>query len=103
MNAKSFTEALAATLTERGWDFKIETECDSPFMGESFSFFATTGRWYEATIGGSAYKSTSTGRWTFTGVRVYRLGSDAIKSKTYRDARVLVDVFGRENRQAVSA
>jgi hypothetical protein len=103
MNAKSFTEALAATLVERGWDVKIETECNSPYMGEQFSFFATTGLWYEATIGGGAYKSSSTGRWTFAGVRVYRVGSDAIKSKTYRDARTLVDVFGRESRRAVSA
>jgi hypothetical protein len=103
MNAKTFTESLAAKLTERGWNVKIDTDFDSPYVTESYSFFASTGRWYEATITGWAYKSARTGRWTFGSVRVYRCGSDAIKSKTYRDARVLVDVFGRENRQAVSA
>lgn len=103
MNAKTFTESLAATLVERGWNVNTDDWFDSQYVGEHFSFIATSSRWYDAMITGAAYKSTMTGRWHFAGVRVHRLASDTIKSKTYRDARILVDVYGAEVRQEVSA
>lgn len=102
MNAKSFVEGLAQKLIDQGWDVKIERG-EGKFVTDSVSFCATTGKWYEATIAGSAFKSESTGRWNFTGVRVYQFGSDVAHKRTYRAARVAVEVYGRNVRQAVSA
>jgi hypothetical protein len=102
MNAKSFTEALAATLVERGWDVEITTENPST-DSECFRFWATSNRWFSGPISGAAYKSTVSGRWNFLGVNVYRFGSETKRSKTYRDARILVDVYGDDLRTAVSA
>jgi hypothetical protein len=102
MNAKTFVEGLAQKLIDQGWDVKIERG-EGKFVTDSVSFFATTGKWHDATISGSACKSAFTGRWNFTGVRVYRFGSDVAKNQTYRAARVAVDVYARNVRQAVSA
>jgi hypothetical protein len=102
MNAKTFTESLAAKLTERGWNVAITTE--NPHMDcEYFGFYATSERWFSGPISGAAYKSKVTGRWNFLGVNVYRFASETKRGKTYRDARIMVEVHGDDLRVQVSA
>jgi len=102
MNAKSFVEGLAQKLIDQGWDVQIERG-EWKFATDSVSFFATTGKWHDAAISGSAYKSPSTGRWNFTSVSIHHFGNDTTHHRTYSAAHIAVNVYGRDLRQAVSA
>ena len=89
MNAREFVIALADQLTEQGRDVEIEED------DEMIRLFSNSRNIMETAIGAGAYKRPRTGRWTFLGLRAYPLTGAAIKEQTRRNARIVVEVYGR--------
>jgi len=88
MNAQQFVQSLADTLIAQGREVEIEQDDDS------FRFYARSRSILEDGIAASAIKSYRTGRWNFTGLRVYPMVGDVIKRQTRSRARTAVKVWG---------
>lgn len=99
--AAEFVTEQAHLLERAGWTVELKTEnYDDAFT--TVSFFASHPSLWEMTcISGRAFKSTRKGsRWAFKGVTVYPATLDARINRTYRDAKIAVQVWGRTDRKA---
>lgn len=89
MNARDFVISLAEQLTAQGRDVELEED------EEMIRLFSNSRNILETALGAAAYKRSRTGRWTFLGIRAYPLMGADIKEQTRRNARIVVEVYGR--------
>ena len=98
MNAYEFVLDLADQLIEQGREVEIEEEADS------IRIYARPRNLGEHAIGANAYKSASTGRWTFCGVRAHTFMGETIRENTRRRASLIIRIYGTSHvRQEVAS
>jgi len=96
MNAQDFVKELGTKLSDRGWTVNF-SEQHSEYGFTTTSFQAVTADLWD-NLSASAFKADGNTRWKFLGARRDAVLCKAQTAKTYSKARILIEVYGRQQK-----
>ena len=96
MNAQDFVKELGTKLSDRGWVVNF-SEQHSEYGYSTTSFEAVSANLWD-NLSASAFKADGDTRWKFLGARRDAVLHRAQTAKTYSKARILIEVYGRQQK-----
>ena len=96
MNAQDFVKELGTKLSDRGWVVNF-SEQHSEYGYSTTSFEAVSANLWD-NLSASAFKADGNTGWKFLGARRDAVLHRAQTAKTYSKARILIEVYGRQQK-----